>query len=80
MRGHTLQPAQLPLRYCSRLRRDQVSETIRSIIPSVPILILLENGTILTGEQLVAAQNGSEEDRIRAMLLSDDPGIWRRFG
>src|SRR5882672_4102353 len=35
--------------------------------------ILLENGTILTGEQLVAAQNGSEEDRVRAMLLSDDP-------
>jgi len=42
--------------------------------------ILLENGTILTGEQLIAAQNGSEEDRVRAMLLSDDPGIWRRFG
>jgi len=42
--------------------------------------ILLENGTILTGEQLVAAQNGSEEGCVRAMLLSDDPGIWRRFG
>jgi phage FluMu gp28-like protein len=42
--------------------------------------IILENGTILTGEQLLAAENGSEEDRVRAMLLSDDPSIWRRFG
>jgi phage FluMu gp28-like protein len=47
--------------------------------PSVGAAILLENGTILTGEQLVAAQNGSEEDRVRAMLLSDDPAIWRPF-
>ena len=39
--------------------------------------IILENGTILTGEQLVAAQKGSEEERVRAMLLSDDPKIWR---
>jgi len=39
--------------------------------------VILENGTIVTGEQLVAAQNGSEQDRVRAMLLSDDPRIWR---
>jgi phage FluMu gp28-like protein len=39
--------------------------------------IILENGTVVTGEQLVAAQNGSAEDRARLMMLSDDPRIWR---
>ena len=31
-----LQPAQFPLRYDSRLRRDQVTQTIGRIIPSIP--------------------------------------------
>jgi phage FluMu gp28-like protein len=38
--------------------------------------VLTEYG-VVTGEQLVAAQNGSEEERVRAMMLSDDPRIWR---
>src|SRR5206468_7850020 len=41
--------------------------------------VLLEGGAWVTGEELVAAQNGSERDRERLMLLSDDPRIWRRW-
>jgi hypothetical protein len=37
----------------------------------------MDDGSVLTGEQLVAADRGDEDARVRAMLLSDDPAIWR---
>lgn len=41
--------------------------------------VVLEDGSMVTGEQLVAAANGSEADRVRAMFLTDNPNIWRPF-
>jgi phage FluMu gp28-like protein len=46
----------------------------------IGVAVMTENGAILTGEQLVAAQNSSEAERVRAMLLDDDPRIWHRLG
>jgi len=41
--------------------------------------VILEDGTILTGEELVARHKGSVESRLRDMLLSNDQAIWKPF-
>jgi hypothetical protein len=42
-----LKSSQLPLRHCSRLRRDEVAQTIRGIIPANTILIRIHLEHIL---------------------------------
>jgi hypothetical protein len=48
---------QLGLRYCSRLRRDQVTKTIRSIVSSNSILIRIHFQHILRPVRIVSSDS-----------------------